>query len=190
MDGHNINKTAGGHRWAMAVMLCWILAELLIVPMPAMADIAAKAVLVAVRTFAFVGDAPNGAIDLAIAFDPADAVSRADMKTALDALSGDLQVGGLSVHPVPLPVSELDRLSAFRFVLITSGLQRYGAAIFTRTRGRGTMTVSADLDCVRDGYCVMGVVAEPRVEVVVNRAAAQAAAVTFDPNFIMMITER
>jgi hypothetical protein len=77
----------------------------------------------------------------------------------------------------------------FRFVLLIGDVQNYRQAIFERTRGQGIVTISTDLDCVRAGLCVMGVAAEPRVQVLVNRAASDAAAVEFMLAFRMMITE-
>jgi hypothetical protein len=42
---------------------------------------------------------------------------------------------------------------------------------------------------VRDGRCVMAVHAAPRVEITVNRAAAQAAGVGFTAAFGMLVHE-
>ena len=171
-----------------AVALAWLLAMVPGVP-PAAAGTTVKDVLVAVRTIGFVVNPPTGAVELAVVFDPGRPDSVDEMKTALAALADGTRVGGATVHPVPLAVTELSPLKAFRFVLLTGGVSGYFQTVFDQTRGRGVLTMSTDLACVRAGQCVMGVAAEPRVQVLVNRAASQAAAVEFAVSFRMMITE-
>ena len=148
-----------------------------------------KDVLVAVRTLAFVVHPPAGAVPLAVVFDPAAPQSLAELQTVIGVLDDGTRVGAMTVHPVPVAITDLDQLSNYRFVLLIAGVQSYRQAIFDRTRGQGIVTISADLDCVRAGLCVMGVAAQPRVQVLVNRTAAAAAAVEFLLAFRMMITE-
>jgi hypothetical protein len=45
------------------------------------------------------------------------------------------------------------------------------------------------MGCVRSGRCVVGVSTSPRVEIVVSRAAAKAAGVSFSQAFRVMIRE-
>ena len=99
-------------------------------------------------------------------------------------------MGDAAGFPVPLPLDQLNRITDFRFVLVTSGLEHQQQAIFERTRGSGTVTISTDLACVEAGWCVIGVNAEPRVQVLVNGKAAVAAGVQFDATFLMMIREQ
>jgi hypothetical protein len=49
--------------------------------------------------------------------------------------------------------------------------------------------VTTDLNQVRDGVCLMGVRSSPKVQIVVNRAAANASGITFATVFRVMITE-
>jgi hypothetical protein len=148
-----------------------------------------KAVLVAVRTLGFVLNPPTGAVDLAVVYDPSQPASLADLKTVTTTLTNGTAVGAAVVRPVPVPVAELSRIKSFHFVLLVGGLQPWFSTVADLVHGQGILTISTDLGCVRAGQCVMGVAVEPRVQVLVNRVAAQAAAVDFAVSFRMMITE-
>lgn len=156
---------------------------------PALAQITAKDVQIAVRTIGFVRNPPNGPVDLAILFDPAVPVSAAEAQTATATIGGGLRVGAATVRGVPLSISDLSRLGSFRFVLVTTGLQSHFDNIFEATRGRGILSISVDMACARAGRCVMAVASEPRVQILVNRQASEACAVEFAAAFRLMITE-
>ncbi len=172
----------------MAALASFAVMVLVYAP-PALAETTAKDILVAVRTLGFVVDPPLGTVPLAVVFDPAQPQSAADLQTVIQVLDHGTRVGGITVQPVPVAITELDRLVGFRFVLLMAGVQSYRQVIFDRTRGQGVVTISTDLECVRAGLCVMGVAAQPRVQILVNRTASQAAAVEFLVAFRMMITE-
>ncbi|MEI6558728.1 MAG: hypothetical protein WCO00_10000 [Rhodospirillaceae bacterium] len=173
----------------MVLFVLSALAALIVTPAPSRAETTVKDVLVAVRTLGFVANPPVGPVDLAVVFDPAQPLSLTDMKTVRTVLNTGIVIGTALVRPVPVPVTELDRLTGFRFVLLTDGLGPHVHTIADMTRGLGVLTISTDLSCVRGGQCVMGVASEPRVQVLVNRAASDAAAVRFAVSFRMMITE-
>lgn len=156
---------------------------------PVAAQTSPKDVQVAVRTLGFVANPPSGPVDLAILFDPAVPMSATDAQAAADTIGAGLRIGSATVRPVLLPVGELNRLAGFRFVLLTAGLEAHFEAVAEATRGRGILSISADFACVRAGRCVMAVASEPRVQVLVNRAASEAAAVEFAAAFRLMITE-
>jgi len=189
MTLENRNKAGRRRRLFQRVALAWSVALLSAIPTPSPAETTAKDIMVAVRTFGFVVHPPTGEVLLAVVFDPTRPQSASDLQTVISVLDGGAHVGGMTVQPVPIPVTELNRLVGFRFVLLIGDVQNYRQAIFERTRGQGIVTISTDLDCVRAGLCVMGVAAEPRVQVLVNRAASDAAAVEFMLAFRMMITE-
>ena len=176
-------------RRLMLVVLAWIFALLPGIASPCQAETTTKDILVAVRTLGFVVDPPVGDVPLAVVFDPTLPQSVAELRTVVAALDGASRIGAVTVHPLPVPVADLNRLTDFRFVLLVGGVQGYRQAIFEKTKGRGVVTISTDLDCVRAGFCVLGVAAQPRVQVLVNRLASQAAAVEFLVAFRMMITE-
>ena len=148
-----------------------------------------KNIQVAMHTLGFLTPPPSGPVDLAVLFDPAEPESVADLKTISEALERTPRAGAVPVRAVPLAVAELNRLAAFHFVLLTGGLRAYFPAVAEMARGRGVLTISTDLSCVRADQCVMGVAVEPRVQVLVSRRACEAAAVNFATSFRMMITE-
>ncbi len=183
------NDLDGRRRGFRRAILAVAVALLSAMAGPSHAETTAKDILVAVRTLGFVVHPPTGTVALAIVVDPALAQSTTDLQTVNTVLDGGIPIGAMVVRPVAIAVTELDRLADFRFVLVMGGVQSYRQAIFDRTRGRGIVTISTDFDCVRAGLCVLGVAAEPRVQVLVSRAACMAAAVEFLVAFRMMISE-
>lgn len=153
------------------------------------AEMTPKTIQVATRTLAFVVNPPVGPTEFAILYDPAIPASATDAGIAMKTLDGGLSMRQVTVLPVLLPVSELSRLSHYRFVLVTSGLQDRYDAIAEAARGHGVLTIAADFDCVRRGRCTMAVTAEPRVEILVNRAVSQANGVEFAAAFRILISE-
>ncbi len=151
--------------------------------------ITAKDLLIALRTLSFVTPAAPAMVELAVLYNPVDGRSTTDLQTVLATLDGRA-VLGLTARPVALPLDQMERVTNFRFVLITSGLEQYQSAIFERTRGRGIVTIASVLSCVESGWCVLGISAEPRIEVMVNGKAAEAAGVQFDSTFLMLIREQ
>jgi hypothetical protein len=57
------------------------------------------------------------------------------------------------------------------------------------TSAHGLLSISAADALVQSGHCVMVVHSSPRVEITVNRAAAQAAGVAFTAAFGMLVHE-
>ncbi|MEI8396028.1 MAG: YfiR/HmsC family protein [Rhodospirillaceae bacterium] len=155
----------------------------------ALAGTTVRDVLIGVRSLDFLKHPPSGSLDLALIYQPGLAVSEQEKTALVDAAGSGIKTETLTVHLVPVSVSDLARIEKFHFVLLTSGLQSHFQTIFERTKGKSILTMSADLDCVRSGRCVMGVVSQPLVRVLVNHAASEDAVVMFDESFRMMITE-
>jgi hypothetical protein len=74
-------------------------------------------------------------------------------------------------------------------IIVPEGQGGSHAAIAAAARGLHAVTLSTDMACVNSGNCVVGVAAEPRVEIVVSRAASGANGVSFAQAFRVMIRE-
>jgi hypothetical protein len=63
------------------------------------------------------------------------------------------------------------------------------AAVGAAAKAKKIITIGTDAGCVKSGACVMGVATEPKVEITVNRSAAEAVGAAFKAAFRMMIKE-
>jgi hypothetical protein len=133
------------------------------------------------RAVGFVDGMPRGAVPVAVVDGPnADAV--------VAAMGAGVAGGGVTLVPRKIPVSGL-AASGVRVIIVPEGQGAQQAAIAAAARGMHAVTMSTDMTCVNSGNCVVGVSAEPRVEIVVSRAASTAAGVAFAQAFRVMIRE-
>ncbi len=133
------------------------------------------------RAVGFVSGLPRGVIDVAVVDGPgADAL--------IAAMGRGISAGGVTLNPRRVSVDELGA-SAVRVIIVPRGQDASHAAIAAAAAELHAVTISTDTECVRSGRCVVGVSTSPRVEIVVSRAAATAAGVSFTQAFLVMIRE-
>ena len=75
------------------------------------------------------------------------------------------------------------------FLFLTAGLNDEAQGVAAASRALKIPCVTADLAQVKNGTCAMGIRSQPKIEILVNRAAAEANGTTFSTVFRMMITE-
>ena len=122
---------------------------------------------------------------VAIVYDPA-AASEAEALTA--ALSGGMSAGRITMNGRLVPLGDTAGLAGAHAALLVGGA-RADSGFAQAASSQGVMTVSTDLGCVQAGRCVMGVQSAPAVRILVNRAAAGSASVSFSTAFAMMVEE-
>jgi len=173
-------------RFAAATLaICGSVAAL---TMPAHAQVTQTDMLVAGRTIGFIQNLGPGEVRVGIVYDPGVAQST-QQATEISALMGDgLRIGSLTLKPVMLPVGKLETTGIALFFL-TEGLSANAAKVSRADRERKIPCITFDLSQVRNGTCAIGVRSQPRIEVIVNRAAAGASGTVLSAVFRMMITE-
>jgi hypothetical protein len=72
-------------------------------------------------------------------------------------------------------------------VILAAGAGERGASAAARLHGMLCVTATDDL--VRSGHCIMAVHSQPRVDITINRSAAQAAGIGFTAAFSMLVHE-
>jgi hypothetical protein len=144
---------------------------------------------IAGRALGFLEKPLSGDVKAGIVYTPEDPRSVAEAD-ALKSLLGDgLRVGNIKLIPVLVPVTELSRASVALF-LLTAGITDAGTKLVTAAAvAKHTPCVTTDLAQVRAGVCAMGVRAQPKIEIFVNRAAAASTNLAFSAVFRIMITE-
>jgi ABC-type uncharacterized transport system substrate-binding protein len=173
-------------RFAVAAFALGVAAAAL--TMPARAQVTQTDMLVAGRTIGFIQNLGPGDVHVGIVYDPGVAQS-VQQAAEISALMGDgLRIGSLTLRPVKLPIEKLDAGGVALFFL-TEGLSANAAKISRTDHERKIPCITFDLSQVRNGTCAIGVRSQPRIEVIVNGAAAKASGTVLSAVFRMMITE-
>ena len=148
-----------------------------------------KDVLISVRTLIFLTSPPEGLSDFGVIYDPDIKESVMDKDAVYDAIDGGTPIGQAVIRTAPIPVAEIERIYGYKYLLITSGMDSYIPQIQKMVSGKGIVTISTNLSFVMSGKCVLGVTSDPNIKVILNRAAAKDAAVSFSTSFRMMIQD-
>jgi hypothetical protein len=154
----------------------------------AQADVTQTDVLVAARALGFLQNPPTGQIRVGIVYaaDVPKSVEEADQLQRM--LAGGLKVGNVDMTPVKINIDELATASVQLF-LLTEYVGSDGVRVADATRAEKIPCITVDITQVQNGNCVMGVRSQPRVEIIVNRAAAAKSGTAFATVFRMLITE-
>lgn len=156
-------------------------------PAPATAAVADSDLQVAARALSFMASPPTGVVRVGIVFDPGNPQSAADAAQLQRLMADGFRVGPLTLQPALVPADDVGAAPVALFFL-TEGVGAAGR-LAEAIRARRLPCVTVDLARVRDGTCAIGVRSRPRVEILVNRAAAEASDIRFSTAFRMLITE-
>ncbi len=157
---------------------------------PAAAQTTAKDVEVAARAVAFLASKPSGVQATAIVYAPDNAESKADADAIAKILAGGVTATKVTLGtPKMVAVTDLGSLAGIPVVFIARGLSSRHAAIASAAATQKALTVTSDLDCVRSGNCVVGIQAQPSVQILISKQASQATGQSFSSAFLMMAKE-
>ncbi len=155
--------------------------------MNAMAAVSESDLQIAARALSFMTNAPVGTVRVGIVFNPANPQSTADAAQLEQLMAGGLRVGNVTLQPIQVPIDQVGGAQVGLFFL-TEGTGPAGR-LSEVANLKKLPCVSFDLAQVRSGACAIGIHSGPRVEILVNRAAAESSGVSFSTAFRMLITE-
>lgn len=155
-------------------------------PLVAHAD-TQKDLQIAVRALTFLEKAPSGSAVMGVVFDPSKPGSVAEKNAVMAAIGGGYSAGGLTVTGKAIEAGAVGSASGVTALFVTTGVA-YGA-VGAAAKSKNLITIGSDTTCATSGGCAISVSADPKVEIVVNRAAAAAVGATFKAAFRMMIRE-
>jgi hypothetical protein len=155
---------------------------------PAWAEVSSLDLQVAGRALSFLAKPLTGEVTVGIVYSPANGQSLQTAQALQKQLGGGLRVGNLTLKPVLVSVADAPRANV-GFFFVTPGIGTEATALSDITRAKQIPCVTTDLSQVTAGRCAVGVRSTPKIEIVVNRAAAAASGTTFSTVFRMMITE-
>ncbi len=149
------------------------------------ASLSSRDVQIIAKALGFLDPAPHGGI-IAVVYATGDAASKADA-AGIVALFGDgLTSGGGMLTAKQIDAKSFGNGTGYVAIILAAGAEDTGLG---NTKSHGLLSISATDSLVRSGRCVMAVHSEPRVDITVNRAAAQAAGIDFTAAFGMLVHE-
>jgi hypothetical protein len=148
-----------------------------------------KDIKIGVHVFDFVISPLNNRASIGVIYDPRNKDSTEDAQAIFDSLMATVARNNSGLRPVMVDVKELDEMGGLRAAVISEHMKPFYDKFATYARRTSTLTLSADLDCVRSNKCIIGIASVPRVEIVVSSQLAQASAIQFSEAFRMMVTE-
>ncbi|MHB1204699.1 MAG: hypothetical protein ACYCZX_03955 [Rhodospirillaceae bacterium] len=144
--------------------------------------------LIAGRALGFLAKPPTGEITVGIVYAAANPQSVLEADNLQKMLSGGLKVGNVTLKPLRVPPLEAAAADVQLF-LLTESVGGEGIKVGQAAKSKHILCITIDIDQVRNGNCAMGVRSTPKIEILVNRAAAAESSISFATVFLMMITE-
>ena len=162
--------------------------SLFLAAMPARAEVTQNDLQIAGRALSFLKVPLTGERRIGIVYVPGNAQSEREAATLQRLLGTGLKIGNITLRPTMVPAADAARSSVDLFFL-TPGMGADAPGLAAASGTRRVPCVTTDLAQVRNGLCSMGVRSQPRIEILVNRAAAASSNTVFSSVFRMMITE-
>jgi hypothetical protein len=123
---------------------------------------------------------------LAVVYAAGDAASRQDADAIAAEIGKGLQAGNALL---PVKVVDVATLANGGFAVAIAASGTTGPSLGAAVGATHVLCITADFAAVQSGLCTMGIISRPRIEIVLNHAAAAAADITFAAAFRMMIRE-
>jgi hypothetical protein len=172
----------------MRLRLWTLIASGVLAALPASAEVSDTTLLVAARALSFLQHPMQGNIIVGIVYQPDNPQSALEARQLNAMMQDGFRAGTLVLRPRLVRLDDLAN-SGIGLYFLTSNLGHAAATLAQLDRSHQIPCVTTDIAQVTDGNCAMGVRAQPRVEILVNRAAAAASGMTFSEAFRVMITE-
>lgn len=148
-----------------------------------------KDVNVAVRVLDFVSDPVQGSAPLGVVYNARNKASADDARAIVEWVGSDNGPRKTAWQPVLVDVKALFGTPGLRAVILADGTEGYYDLLYDYAKFAKTVTISADLGCVRANRCAVGVATVPRVEVILNQQVSAECGLQFSQGFRMMVTE-
>ena len=142
------------------------------------------------RALSFIRDRQLQKVRVALVSDPANAESAEESAQVRASFGSGVAIANIHLTLVEVPIDRIENAGDVDVIWVTRGLKNNYRRVATVANREHALSVSRDLDCVQQAYCVLGVQAEPSVKIILSASAASQAGIAFQPAFRMMVTER
>ena len=150
------------------------------------ATLTAKDAQIIAKAIGFLDPSPAGGV-VAVAYDAGNAASKADADAIAGLFAGGLAEGSNTVTAKAVDGATLGDGSGYIAVILAQAGS--GDKVMAAAKAHHIPCISAEAAQVQAGTCVMSVSSDPKVDITVNHAAAQATGVSFQSAFRMLIHE-
>ena len=144
-------------------------------------------VQVVARALGFLQPPPQNDAWVAIVFAPSDPASRQDAERIAALFGTGMRAGHAVLSARPVSADALAGAGSPAALIAAVGAPM--ATVMAAARLGRITCITAALDQVEAGHCTMWVRSEPRVEIVINQAAARSCELGFAAAFRMMVRE-
>lgn len=155
---------------------------------PARADVTPKDLQVMARALGFTEKPPTGEVTIGIVYAPGNPQSAKEAEDLQKLMGDGLKAGAMVLKPTLVKIDEVAGADVGAF-LLTEGVGADAGKLAAATKAKQKPCITTDIPQVQSGACVMGIKSEPKVEIIVNKAAAADSGIGFAASFRMMITE-
>lgn len=150
------------------------------------ASLSRRDVQIVAKAVGFLDPVPSGRV-IAVLYARGQAASKSDAEAIVGLFGGGISSGGGTITAKAIEAGSLGDGSGY--IAIIFAVDAGPAAEPAAARRQKLLTITTVDDLVRSGQAVMAVHSQPRVEIIVNRAAAQAAGIEFTAAFGMLVHE-
>lgn len=171
------------HKTTATLFCCLLLAGA-----PARAEVTQNELQIVGRVLSFFKRPLTGDVSVGIVYSADNAQSVREAESLQRLLGNGLKVGNVTLKPSLVKATDVARASVGLFFLMP-GLGADAKPVAAASEAKHIPCITTDLAEVRSGACSMGVRSQPKIEILVNRGAADASHTEFSAVFRMMITE-
>jgi hypothetical protein len=150
------------------------------------ASMSGRDVEIIAKALGFLDPAPHGGM-VAVLYASGDAASKADAVAIVGLFGDGIGSSGGTMRARAIAVGAFGAGTGYVAIIIAAGAEDLSGLVSPVAHRLLSITAADGL--VRSGRCVMAVHSQPRVEITVNRAAAQAAGIGFTAAFGMLVHE-
>lgn len=150
------------------------------------ASLSRRDVQVLARALGFLHPPPAGEAWIAVVFAPGDAASRQDAERIAALFGEGLRAEGAVLRARAVPANALP---AGGHAALIAAVGAPGEALMAAARAQRIACITAALEQVEAGRCTLWIRSEPRVQIAISRAAAQASGLGLAAAFRMMVRE-
>ena len=158
-------------------------------PDQAWASTSTKDVQIVARMLAFLVTPPTGAAVVGIVYAPGSPDSASEARAFAEQLADGLTIGRITLYARLLPIDQLGNGSGLAAIFIPASLDSQAELPSRLARQLHIPAISNSLACALNGYCALGFITSPTVQIVLNRSVCESAAIQFLPAFRILVKE-
>lgn len=140
------------------------------------------------RMLSFLNKPLTGTIRAGIVYEGVDGPSFQEATGLRQLMGSGFKSGNVILKPVMLRLEDVDTANV-DLLILADGVGRDLPGLGARMQAKKVPCVTLDIEQVKSGNCAIGIQTSPRIEILVNRAAASRSGVAFAGAFRMLVTE-